>query len=117
MAIMKKLERTFVTADMLRVLRTMSSAEEAEEWEDAELVSVGGRKWWLGFETVSRRVVERLIQCRAISDRSEERGMQRFGINGTGRAIIEDPSVAEAVMAAMLTGGSFDDRGRPLATP
>lgn len=113
---MKKSARAFVTADMLLVLKTMAAAEEAGEWEDAELVSDGGRKWWLGVETVSRRVVERLLQCRAISDRSEERGMYRFALNGTGRAIIDDPSVAEAVMAAMLTGGSFDDRGRPLTT-
>jgi hypothetical protein len=114
---MTRTARPFVTDNMLRVLRTMAAAEEAEEWEDGELVSDGGRQWWLGLDIVAPRTVERLLACRAVSDRSEGSKVQRLGLNGTGRAIIDDPSVAEAVMAAIRTGGSFDDQGRPLKLP
>lgn len=111
---MNRRPRPFVTDNMLRILRTMAAAEEAGEWEDAELVCDRGREWWLGSEIVAARTVDRLLTCLAISDRSDGGSVRRFGLNGTGKAIIEDPSVAEAVMTAMRTGGAFDSRGRPL---
>ncbi|WP_327210003.1 hypothetical protein [Rhizobium leguminosarum] len=111
---MKKPPRQFVTDNMLRVLRAMAAAEEAEEWEDGELVSDGDRQWWLGLDVVAARTVDRLLACRAVSDRSEGAATLRLGLNGTGRAIIDDPTVAEAIMEAIRKGGSFDDCGRPL---
>jgi hypothetical protein len=80
-----------VTDNMLRVLRAMAAAEEAGEWEDGELVSAGGRQWWLGLDVVAARTVDRLLACRAVSDRSEGAATLRLGLNGTGMAIIAIP--------------------------
>jgi hypothetical protein len=114
---MTKSSRGFVTDNMLRVLRTMKAAEDAGDWEEAELVRDGGREWWLGYETVAPRTVERLVTCMAVSDRSDEGKVRRLALNGTGKAILEDPLVAEAVMTALRTGGAFDERGRPIVCP
>jgi hypothetical protein len=98
---------------MLSVLRAMIQAEETGEYEDAEIVC-SGRECWLGLDKVASRTVDRLLGCMAISDISDDRRTQRYVINGTGRAIVEDPSVADAVVEALRRGGAFDERGRPI---
>ena len=108
--------RPFVTDNMTLALRRMADAEAAELFEDAEIVC-SGRDCWIGDHPVASRTVDRLLTAFAISDVSEGAKTRRYVINGTGRAILADPLVAEEVMKAALTGGAFDAEGKRLSGP
>jgi hypothetical protein len=94
----------------IEVLKTMIEAEKAGEYDEAEIVCEG-RTCWLGIERLSRKMVDSLVQHVAISHVSEPGSLERYTINGTGRKIAEDPSIADRVVSAILRGEVIDEAG------
>lgn len=105
-----------LTARATEMLRQMKAAEEREEWEDAELVC-DGFDCWLGLDKFSRKTVNVLLRCTAITLVSEPGSSERFTISATGRAILEDPTVADRVFKALISRTPCDEFGNPLQTP
>jgi hypothetical protein len=91
----------------------MIAAEKAGDPDDAEIVCEG-RTCWLGCERLSRKLVDSLVLHVAISHVSEPGSLERYTINGTGRKIVEDPSVADRVLAGLFAGEVMDSAGEPL---
>lgn len=102
-----------LTERQRKVLSTMIAAEEAEAYDEAEIVC-DGASCYLGLDRISRRTVEGLLRCVAISMASEPGSLERYVITETGRLIEKDPAVAARVAAAMLSGGAFDAGGNPI---
>ncbi|MBY3157188.1 hypothetical protein HFO56_33225 [Rhizobium laguerreae] len=100
----------------VKVLRTMIEAENAGEYDEAEIVCEG-RTCWLGVERLSRKMINSLVQHVAISHVSEPGSLERYTINGTGRKIAEDPSVADRVLKGLLRGEAMDETGAAINGP
>lgn len=75
--------------------------------DDGEELVVEGREVWIGYERTTPWTVRALLRVCAISDVSDVKGLERYAINGTGRAIRADPSLAYDVAQMLRTGGSF----------
>jgi hypothetical protein len=99
-----------ISTKALEILRTMVAAEKEGEYEDSEIV-VEGRARWLGVDKVPGKVLDELVRLVAVSEVSEPGSLLRYTVNGTGKAIVGDPSVADRVAKALLGGGAFDERG------
>lgn len=97
----------------IEVLKTMIEAERAGEYDEAEIVCEG-RTCWLGVERLSRKMVDSLVQHVAISYVSEPGSLERYTINGSGRKIAEDPSIADRIVAGLLRGEAMDETGNAL---
>lgn len=95
---------------LLRLLREMASAEAEERWEDAEIVR-DGRSCWLGCDPVRGRDLDDLVSLTALSNSGEEKGLERFVLNGTGRALMRRPELADAIRSAIRQGGPFTIEG------
>jgi len=103
-----------LTNRQLGILREMIAADRMGNYEDAEIVREG-RSCWLGCVRVSPGIVDALLAYAAITLASEPgAALERYVVTGTGRRIADDPTVAGKVMAAMLSGGSFDSGGEPI---
>lgn len=104
----------------LAALRRMQSEETEGNWEDGEIVR-DGRAVYLGIDRLPGAVLRELLDAVAVSERSEPGGMERFGINGVGKAILRRPELADEVAVALLRGGAFtvgeDDTLVDLAPP
>lgn len=87
------------------VLRSLLAAERAEIWDQAEIVC-DGLDCWMGDERISRRTVTRLIRVVALS-LDDGGGAEHYTLNGTGRALAENPALGGDVEAAILRGGAF----------
>jgi hypothetical protein len=97
-----------------KVLRQMDAEEKAENHEDAEIVCEGF-VCYLGVERISYRTVANLLaHCCVSSTKDEGSSMDRFSLNGTGRAALEDASVPERVRLAMAANTPIDQKGFPL---
>lgn len=109
-----------LTKRAVEVLGLMEREEKAGHHEDAEIVCEGFVSW-LGYEQISYRTVKNLIEHCCISLVSAPGDSpRRFTINGTGKAAILDPEVAEKVKLAATIGKSvnhlgeeIDEFGRP----
>jgi hypothetical protein len=96
------------------VLRQMDAEQKAENHEDAEIVCEGFI-CYLGVERISYRTVSNLLShCCVSSTKDEGSSMDRFSLNGTGRAALEDDGVPERVRLALLKSTAVDQRGYPL---
>lgn len=93
-------------ARLMRLLSDMAEAEREERWEDAEVVR-DGRSVWLGCEPVPGRDLDALIALTALSNSGEEKGLERFVLNGTGRALLRRPQLREALVKALRAGDPF----------
>jgi len=102
-----------LTKRQTEILRAMVAAADCGSHESAEIVCENG-KCWLGYGQVSRRTVDGLLSVCAISLASEPGSLERYAVTGTGRLIERDPAVADRVMGALLSGGSFDAGGNPV---
>jgi hypothetical protein len=91
----------------------MRKAELESDFEGAEIV-VDGRATYLGFEPISRRVVTELLCVLAITDRSDGGALIRYSINGLGRDLCDNPSLATEVHAAVTGGAAFTIEGGKL---
>lgn len=100
----------------LEILKEMHAAEAREDWEDSEIVC-SGIDCWLGLTRVARRTVTSLVRHMAVSLASEPGSEERYVLSGTGRKILEDPAVADRVLAALLTGQPVDEAGNPIGNP
>lgn len=73
------------------MLLSMLQAEQAEEFEDAELVC-DGCSCWCGLEQTSRAVVNELLRSALIRDSGEQgKGVERYTLNEDGRKAALDP--------------------------
>ncbi len=98
------------------VLRQMDAEQKAENHEDAEIVCEGFI-CYLGIERISYRTVSNLLShCCISSTKDEGSSMDRFSLNGTGRAALEDEDVPERVRLALLTRTPVNQKGFPLDT-
>jgi len=77
-----------------------------------EAVLEGGTAW-VGYDhKTSPRTIHRLLRYMALSNVSDDdRGLQRYVINGTGRAYLQRPELADEVLAAVLAGQPFTLQG------
>ncbi len=81
-----------LSAAAQRVLARMLEAEQAEQFEDAELVCEG-RQCWVGLEQTSRAVVNELLREVLIRDIGEGgKGAERYTLNEDGRLAAADPT-------------------------
>jgi hypothetical protein len=94
----------------IEVLKTMIEAEKAGEYDEAEIVCEG-RTCWLGVDRLRRKMVDSLVLHVAISHVSEPGSLERYTINGTGRKIAEDPSIADRIVAGLIRGEAMDETG------
>jgi DNA repair ATPase RecN len=78
--------RKNLSAKARAVLEKMKTADDAENYEDAEIIKDGRYAAWLGNENVSAKIIDELI-CALLIHAEEEMGskIQRFTINGDGR--------------------------------
>jgi len=102
-----------LTKRAVEIIRRMAAAEAREDYENAEIVcdSLTCR---LGEDLVSRRTVMALLRHTAISTASEPGSLERYVLSGSGRKMAVDPSVADRVMAAIISGVNCDEEGNPL---
>ncbi len=101
-----------LTPGMHRVLRMMDEAEAEGRHEDAELVCEGIH-CWVGAVRTNRAVVRLLLRYLLLRDVSDAGGIERYALNGTGRAALRRPAILGEVLAALATGRPFtveDDR-------
>lgn len=106
-----------ITERAREVLEHLVRAEKAEDWDEAEIVC-DGLVCYLGYDTkISRRTVSNLLRHVAISQTSNPGETQRYAINGTGRAILDDPTVADRIVENMMRGIACDHYGRPIPNP
>lgn len=89
----------------LEVLRSLKAAEEAQRWEEAEIVC-DGLDCWMGDQRISRATVNRLLRIVALSF-DDNGGAEHYTLNGTGRALANDPGLVREVEAAISRGGAF----------
>jgi hypothetical protein len=89
----------------IEVLQSLQAAERAENWDHAEIVC-DGIDCWMGDERISRQTVNRLVRVVAVS-LDDGGGAEHYTLNGTGRALAEDPALVGDVEAAILRGGAF----------
>ncbi len=94
--------------NILRILADPIWLEEEHAEGAPDLVCEGG-VCWFGAERVRRSTVDHLIRCVAVADVSDEgKGLERYAINCTGRAIARRPELEDEVVAALSKGrGSF----------
>ncbi len=107
-----------LTPAMLRVMALMAQAEDEERHEDAELVCEG-LACWVGSHRTNRGTVRRLLRAMVLRDVSCGEGVERYALNGTGRAALRRPEIVAEVAALVLANRSFTvvgDRAVPLAT-
>ena len=90
----------------LALLRAMDQAELAGNFEDAEIV-VDGRSAFLGLDPVPGKIIIELLSVMSISDRSDGGSLMRYAINGPGRDICADPSLASRIQLAIAEGKPF----------
>ena len=83
----------------------MKAAESAQNWDDAEIVC-DGADCWLGDQRISRRTVNSLVRVVALSF-DDGGGAEHFTLNGTGRALADNPTLVRDVEAAIARGGAF----------
>ena len=105
------------SAALLRLLAALDGAGD-DDYE-AEVVRER-RQCWRGAERVRNRVLDEAIRCSAVDSVGEEGGIERYVINGIGRAVLRRPELAEEVLAAALAGRRFtvrDDRVADLPDP
>ncbi|PZR93526.1 MAG: hypothetical protein DI537_10435 [Stutzerimonas stutzeri] len=89
----------------IEVLRTLRAAERAENWDQAEIVC-DGLDCWMGDERLSRQTVTRLIRVVALT-MDDSGGAEHYTLNGTGRALADNPSLVRDIEAAIRKGGAF----------
>lgn len=93
------------------VLRQMDAEEKAGNHEDAEIVCEGF-VCYIGVDRISYRTVTNLLSHCCISLTTDEgSSIARFGLNGTGRAALEDADVPERVRLALVSKAAFDQKG------
>lgn len=79
----------------------MLEAEEAEDFDEAEIVCEG-RECWLGLGKISRKTVYQLLQLCLISDSGEKgKGVERYVLNEEGRAMARDPLYVPKIVAIL----------------
>lgn len=81
----------------------MRDAEIADILEDAEIVC-DGDSYWLGSYPITRKTVDGLLRCVAITLENMGTNVERYTLNGTGRMLLQHPEKTDVVMAAALTG-------------
>lgn len=91
--------RKSLTPRALDILDKMLVAEEADDYENAELVNSGGQVW-LGEDRTSRKILDDLL-CACVIRAEEEMGskFERFTLNEDGRAIVAAHRKAKAEAA------------------
>ncbi len=89
----------------IEVLRSLRAAERAENWDQAEIVC-DGLDCWMGDERISRQTVTRLIRVVALS-LDDGGGAEHYTLNGTGRALADNPALVRDIEAAIARGGAF----------
>jgi hypothetical protein len=102
---------------MLEMLAAMDGAGD-DDYE-AEVVRER-RQCWRGAARVANRILEEAVRCSALDSVGDEGGIERYVINGIGRAVLRRPELAEEIMAAALAGRQFtvrDDRVADLQDP
>lgn len=102
----------------LRKLLTALSGPLDDGYE-SEVVR-DGRQCWLGIERVPGRVLDEAIRCSALERVSGDDKVERYVINGIGRAVLRRPELAGEILAAVLSGRQFtvrDDRVADLDAP
>lgn len=103
-----------LTKRAVALLQIMKACDEEGEYADAEIV-VDGVTCYLGDLPISYRTVTNLLFHCCISNASDEgSSLRRYTINGTGRASLEDPTVPDRIVAALMSKQSVDERGFPL---
>lgn len=95
------------------VLEEMANEEEAERYDDAEIVCCG-IECWLGSRRISWRTVRALLCCILISEDDEGKGVYRYRINGSGREVLRDESALARIRSAILRRMNFDAGGKPI---
>lgn len=94
----------------LQILRIMAGVTETsghlDEGYECEIVCEGA-SCWFGMERIRRATVDELLACMAISDVADGLKGERYGINGTGKAIARRPFLAHDVRGAVFAGRPF----------
>lgn len=102
---------------MLKLLAALDGAGD-DDYE-AEVVREG-RQCWRGAERVPNRAIDEAIRCSAVDSVGDEGGIERYVINGVGRAVLRRPELAEEILAAIGSGRQFtvkEDRVADMADP
>jgi hypothetical protein len=84
----------------------MIEAENDDRFDDAEIVC-DGNSCWLGIRRVRIATVHELLRVMALKDSSAGSKVQRYLINGSGRALHAKPELAQEIVAAVIKGLSF----------
>lgn len=102
----RALEVLTILADVERIVADLDDDFEIDLVSEGTVV-------WLGGERLRWATLEQLVRCCAVSDTSEGGSVQRWIINGTGRAIVRRPELHPEVLNAISAGQPFrivDDR-------
>ena len=83
------------------VIKRMLAAEQAEDFEDAEIVQ-DGRECWQGHYRTSAKVVMELLRSVLLRDCGEEKGVRRYSLNEDGRKACADPTWRPPEMRGLL---------------
>lgn len=102
-----------MTPAQIRLLFEMSSAKDAGDYADAEVVCCG-IECWIGLRRVSWKTLKGLLQWCAISEERESKGVLRYTLNATGEAALDSPEVEQRVKVALASGVQADHCGFPL---
>lgn len=109
------LNAKILTPRQREVLEKMRAADDAKDYDNAEIVCDGG-ECWLGDEKLSRRTVDELVGMVLLSF-DNLGGAEHYTLNGSARAALDDESVIMRIRAALATGTNVDDRGFPVPAP
>lgn len=101
-----------LTTTQRELLKEMASAEDAENYEDAEIVCQG-IECWIASRRVSWRTVKALLCCVLISEEGDH-GVYRYTINGSGREVLKDDGALARIREALLSGSAVGSDGRPI---
>lgn len=90
-----------MTPALHRMLTALAAAEDAEDYDNADIL-VEGRQVYVGCTPFSTRTLNEAFNLLAISDSGEEgKGCRRYKINSTGRLLLRAPD-QEAVLLALI---------------
>lgn len=89
------------------ILQLMADAEPGSE--DAELV-VDGTIAYVGLERTNKFIVHHLLRRLVLTDVSDVKGIERYVISDTGRAVLRRPELEGEILAALAARERFTIR-------
>lgn len=87
-----------LTPANLEILKKLADSE------DKEILCDGGT-CYIDIDRIDKRHVMKLLAVTAISDISDVKGVERYALNSTGRAILFNPEIQHQILEALLHSG------------